>query len=166
MLPAGLAAVATVAGGSVLPFWTPGLLALLTVSAALATIRTPRFGLALALFAPLFPLGNLSSGAAIAYGAAAVVVLALGWGDPRAGLAFVVGPVLALAGGLALVPLAVQPARGPVRRFAQAILAILVAALYAGLRGWPLPLSGSRVGDLGLAATTHPGPTTSLLPPV
>ena len=157
LLPAGLAAVATVAGGSLLPFWTPGLLALLTVSAALATIRTPRLGLALALFVPLFPLGNLSSGAALAYGAAAVVVLALGWNDARAGLAFVVGPVLALVGGLALVPLVVQPARGPIRRSAQALLAVLVAALYAGLRGWPLPLTHAHVGDLGLVATTHPG---------
>ena len=157
LLPAGFAAMATVAGGSILPFWTPGLLALLTVSAALATIRTPRLGLALALFVPLFPLGNLSAGAALAYGVAAVVVLALGWNDARSGLAFVVGPILAIVGGLALVPLAVQPARGPVRRAAQAILAIFVAALYAGLRGWPLPVTHAHVGDLGLAATTHPG---------
>ena len=157
LLPAGLAALATVAGGSILPFWTPGLLALLTVAAALATIRTPRLGLALALFAPLFPLGNLSSGAAQAYGAAAVVMLALGWSDARAGLAFVVGPVLALVGGLALVPLAVQPAPGAIRRAAQAILAVLVAALYAGLRGWPLPLTHAQVGDLGVSATPHPG---------
>lgn len=163
LLPAGLAAVATVAGGSILPFWTPGLLALLAVAAALATIRTPRIGLALALFAPLFPLGNLTSGAAVAYGAAAVVVLALGWGDARAGLAFVVGPLLALAGGLALVPLAVQPARGPVRRAVQALLAVLAAALYAGLRGWPLPLTGARVGDLGLTANPHPGTVAQAL---
>jgi Protein kinase domain len=156
LLPAGLAAVATVAGGSILPFWTPGLLGLLAVAAALAMIRTPRLGFALALFAPLFPLGNLSSGAALAYGAAAVVVLALGWSDARAGLAFVAGPLLALVGGLALVPLTVQPARGPVRRAAQAILAVLVAALYAGLRGWPLPFTGARVGDLGLTAVDQP----------
>jgi hypothetical protein len=51
----------------------------------------------------------------------------------------------------------VQPARGPVRRAAQAILAVLVAALYAGLRGWPLPLTHAHVGDLGLIATKHPG---------
>ena len=163
LLPAGFAAIATVAGGSILPFWTPGLLALLALSAVLATIRTPRLGLALALFAPLFPLGNLSSGAALAYGATAVVVLALGWGDARAGLAFVSGPLLALAGGFALVPLAVQPARGAVRRAAQAILAILAAALYAGLRGWPLPFTRAEVGDLGLAATTHPGAVAQAL---
>jgi hypothetical protein len=163
LLPAGLAAVATLAGGSILPFWTPGLLALLSVSAALATIRAPRLGFALALFAPLFPLGNLSSGAALAYGAVALVVLALGWGDARAGLAFVAGPLLALVGGLALVPLAVQPARGPVRRAMHAMLAVLAAAAYAGLRGWPLPFTGTRVGDLGLVASTHPGTVAQAL---
>ncbi len=163
LLPAGLAALTTLAGGSILPFWTPGLLALLTVSAALATIRTPRLGLALALFAPLFPLGNFSSGAALAYGVVAVVLLVLGWTDARAGLAFAVGPLLALAGGLALVPLAVQPARGAVRRAAQAIFAVLAAAMYAGLRGWSLPLTGANVGDLGLAATTHPGAVAQAL---
>ncbi len=163
LLPAGLAAVATMAGGSILPFWTPGLLALLTVCGALATIRTPRLGLALALFAPLFPLGNLSSGAAVAYGVIAVALLALGWGDARAGLIFVSGPLLALVGGLALVPLAVQPARGFVRRSAQAILAVLAAALYAGLRGWPLPLTRTRVEDLGLVATPHPATVVQAL---
>ena len=163
LLPAGMAAVATLAGGSILPFWTPGLLALLAVSAALATIRTPRLGLALALFAPLFPLGNLSSGAALAYGAAALFVLAVGWTDARAGLAFVVGPLLALVGGLALVPLAVQPARGAVRRAVNGMLAVLIAAAYAGLRGWPLPFTGSRVGDLGLVASTHPGTVAQAL---
>ena len=163
LLPAGLAAVATVAGGSILPFWTPGLLALLTVAAALATIRTPRLGLALALFAPLFPLGNFSSGAGLAYGAAALVVLTLGWNDARAGLAFVIGPLLALGGGLALVPLAVQPARGPVRRAAQAILAVLVAALYASVQGRSLPLTGSTVGGLGLTASDQPGTVAQAL---
>jgi hypothetical protein len=155
LLPAGLAAVATVAGGSILPFWTPGLLALLTVSAAVATLRAPRLGLGLALFAPLFPLGNFSSGAATAYGIVALAVLALGWRDARAGLLFVCGPLLALVGGLALVPLAVQPARGTVRRAAQAALAVVTAGLFAGLHGRPLPFTQTTVGDLGLTATPH-----------
>ena len=156
VLPAGLAAIATLAGGSILPFWPPGLLALLTLTAALAGLRAPRLGLALALFAPLFPLGNLSAGAAQAYGGAAIVVLLLGLRDARAGLAFVVGPLLAVVGGLALVPLAVQPARGTLRRSVQAALAVLVAALYAGLRGGTLPLAGTTVGTLGFTATDQP----------
>jgi hypothetical protein len=155
-LSAGIAGLATVVGGSLLPFWTPGLLALLTVAAALAAWRCPRLGLAIALFAPLFPLGNEAKGAALVYGPVAVGLLALGWRDPRAGLAFAAGPLLAPIGGLALVPLAVQPARGWLRRGFHAALAVPTAALVAGLRGQPLPLVGNHVGDLGLAATTRP----------
>lgn len=156
-LSAGLAGLVTVIGGSVLPFWTPGLLALLAVAAALATWRLPRLGLALALFAPLFPLGNEAKGAALLYGAVAVGLLALGWRDPRAGLAFTAGPLLAPVGGLALVPLAVQPARGWLRRGFHAALALPAAAVVAGIHGNALPLAGDHVGNLGLAATQHPG---------
>ena len=157
LLPAGLAGVTALAGGAILPFWTPGLLALLTIAAMVGGYLAPRLGLALALFAPLFPFGNLASGMAVAYGAAALVVLALGWRDPHAGLAFVAGPLLAVIGGLGLVPLAVQPARGVVRRATHAALAVLAAALYGGLLGRPLPLTGATVPNLGLTATTHPG---------
>ena len=140
-----------------LPFWPPGLLAFLAVATAAATWRAPRLGLALALFAPLFPLGNEAKGAALLYGALALALLALGWRDPRAGLAFAAGPLLAPVGGLALVPLAVQPARGWLRRGVHAALAVPAAALVAGLHGAALPLAGDRVGTLGLAATDHPG---------
>jgi hypothetical protein len=121
-----------------------------------ATLRTPCVGLALALFAPLFPLGNEAKGAALAYGAVALGLLVLGWRDPRAGLAFCVGPLLAPVGGLALVPLAVQPARGWLRRGIHAAIAVPAAALVAGLHGNPLPLVGAHIGNLGLAATRHP----------
>jgi Protein kinase domain len=163
VLPAGLATAMALVGSSILPFWTPGLLALLAVCTALAAFFAPRLGLALALFAPLFPFGNLSQGMAIAYGLFALAVLALGWRDPRGGVAFVAGPLLALAGGLALVPLAVQPVRGPTRRAAQAALAVFAAALLAGLRGHPLPLTGAKIGDLGLTATDHPGTVVQAL---
>ena len=156
-LSAGLAGLATVVGGSLLPFWTPGLLALLAVTAALAAWSVPRLGLAIALFAPLFPLGNEAKGAALLYGAFAIGLLAAGWRDPRAGLAFAAGPLLAPVGGLALVPLAVQPVRGWLRRGIHAALALPAAAVVAGVRGNPLPLVGDHVGNLGLAATTHPG---------
>ena len=39
--PSGLAGLARVAGGSLLPFWTPGLLALLTIAAAAAAVAPP-----------------------------------------------------------------------------------------------------------------------------
>ena len=157
VLPAGLAGLATVVGGALLPFWTPGLLALLAIAAALATWRIPRLGLALVLFAPLFPLGNEARGAAVLYGAVALGVLALGWRDARAGLAFAVGPLLAPIGGLALVPLAVQPARGWLRRGFHATLALPAALLVAALHGHSLPLVGGDVGNLGVTATDHPG---------
>ena len=156
-LSAGLAGLVTVVGGSLLPFWTPGLLAFLALAAAAATWRTPRLGLALALFVPVFPLGNEAKGAALLYGAVALGLLALGWRDPRAGLAFAAGPLLAPVGGLALVPLAVQPARGWLRRGVHATLAVPAAALVAGLHGAALPLVGDHVGTLGLAATEDPG---------
>jgi len=53
-----------------------------------------------------------AAAAAVVYGALALGWLALSWRDPRAGLAFSAGPLLAPFGGLALLPLAVQPARG------------------------------------------------------
>jgi hypothetical protein len=162
-LSSGLAALFVVAGGSLLPFWTPGLLALLACTAAATAWRFPRAGLALALFAPLFAFGNEARGAAILYGALAVALLALAWRDPRAGLTFAAGPLLIPFGGVALVPLAVQPARGRLRRAVHAAIAVLAAGLVAGLHGRALPLTGARVGDLGVAAARDPGTVLSAL---
>ncbi|HZO50029.1 MAG TPA: serine/threonine-protein kinase [Gaiellaceae bacterium] len=158
-----VAGVVTAAGGALLPFWTPGLLTGLALATAALTWRLPRIGLVLALFAPLLPFGNEAKGAALAYGAVALALLALGWRDPRGGLLFAAGPLLAPLGGLALVPLAVQPARGWLRRGAQAALAVLAAALVAGLRGSPLPLTDERVGNLGVAGTEHAGDVVAAL---
>ena len=74
--------------------------------------RAPRIGLAIALFVPIFPLGNVAQAAAVAYAALALAWLAVFWRDARAGLLFVAGPLLAAVGAIALLPLAVQPARG------------------------------------------------------
>jgi hypothetical protein len=155
LIPAALAALSTVVAATLLPFWTPGLVLLLALAAGAATLRSPRLGLAITLFAPVFPLGNLAQAAALAYAAVALGWLALCWRDSRAGLLFVAGPLLASFGALALLPLAVQPARGPGRRAVYAFAGVLAAALVAGVRGKPLPLTGSRVGDLGLAGTTR-----------
>ena len=153
---AALASLATVVGGSLLPFWPPGLLALLALGAGLATLRAPRVGLVVALAAPIFPLGNLAQAAAIVYGALALAWLALVWRDARAGLAFLAGPVLAPLGLLALLPLAVQPARAGWRRALHAATGILAAAAVAGLDGGALPLANVVVGDLGLAQSERP----------
>src|ERR687896_383013 len=68
--------------------------------------------LAVALAAPVFPLGNLSAGAATLYGVLAATVLLLCARDRRSALLFVSGPLLGPPGVLGLVPPAVQPARG------------------------------------------------------
>ena len=162
-LSTGLAGLFVALGASLLPFWTPGLLALLACAAAIVTWRFPRAGLALALFAPLFAFGNEARGAALLYGATAIALLALGWRDPRAGLTFSAGPLLAPFGGLALVPLAVQPAKGWYRRAIHGALALLAAALVAALHGRALPLTGATIANLGLDASRSPGSVLSAL---
>ncbi len=156
LVPAGLASVATAVGGSLLPFWPVPLLAALAVAAGVVALRAPRLGLAVALAVPVFPLGNVAQAAAVVYGVLALAWLAVTWRDPRAGLAFWAGPLLAPLGLLALVPLAVQPARGWWRRGLHASAGVGAAAAVAGLSGKPLPLTGSAVGDLGIAQTERP----------
>ena len=155
LIPAALAAGTVTFAAALLPFWTPGLVLLLALAAAAATIKAPRIGLAIALFIPIFPLGNVAQAAAVAYAAFAVAWLAVFWRDARAGLLFVAGPVLAAVGAIALLPLVVQPARGRVRRALQAFTGVLAAAAVAGVRGDPLPLTGSIVPNLGIEGTTR-----------
>jgi hypothetical protein len=69
---------------------------------------------------------------------------------------FAAGPVLAAFGALMVLPLAVQPVRGPVRKALHAVAGVLAAALLAGLHGSPLPLTGTVIGDLGIAGTERP----------
>jgi hypothetical protein len=156
LVPAALAGVAALVGALLLPFWPPVLVVGLALAAALTTIRLPRVGLALALFVPVFPLGNVAAAAAAVYGALALAWLVLSWRDPRAGLAFCAGPLLAPVGGLALLPLAVQPARGAVRHAAHAAAGVLAAVAVAGLRGLPLPVSGGTTDNLGIAGSEQP----------
>jgi serine/threonine-protein kinase len=151
VLPVALAGVTALLGATLLPFWPGVLVAAIVAGAALAAWLDPRIGLAVALAAPVFPLGNLSQGAAVAYGAFAIALLALCWRDARAGLLLVAGPLLAPIGLLALVPLVVQPARGAVRRAALAGLAVLAAALVAGVAGGELPLASGRAPSVGIS---------------
>ena len=71
LVPAALAALTVTFGATLLPFWTPGLVLLLALAAALAMLRAPRLGLAIALFVPVFPLGNVAQAAAVTYAALA-----------------------------------------------------------------------------------------------
>lgn len=156
-VPVVLAAATAGLGATLLPFWPSVLVAALVLGAAGAAWLNPALGLAIALATPIFPLGNVSESAAVLYGAFALLWLALCWRDARRGLLFAVGPLLAPLGLLALIPLVVQPARGLVRRGAQAALAVLSAVLVAGVSGEDLPLAGSPSAQLEITPLDSSG---------
>jgi hypothetical protein len=156
VLPAALAAITAGIGATLLPFWPPALVVAIVLAAASVAAVRPRLGLVIALAAPVFPLGNVAQGAALVYGGFAIGWVVFAWGDARKGLLFVVGPVLALFGALALAPLAVQPARGPLRRAVQGAIAVLAAALTAGVAGDDLPFTHAPA-HLGIGASATPG---------
>ena len=106
-------------GAAALPFYPTGWAPALAVVAAVAALRAPRAGLALALAVPVLPLGNLALGLALALRRASRSAGSRSPGaTPALGLAFLAGPLLAPLGLLALVPLAVAGGarRRPARR--------------------------------------------------
>ena len=105
--PGGAAAAGLAAGlgAAALPFFPAGWPAGVGALAFAAGLVRERLGLAVALAAPVFPLGNLSLGVALLYGAVAVVWFALFAREPRGGLLPAAAPLLALAGAAALLPL-------------------------------------------------------------
>jgi hypothetical protein len=170
---AALAAAFVAWTAASIPFYPHGWAAGLAVLAAGVTAFRPRAGLAVALAVPVLPLGNVSLGLAILYGALALAWIVLCWREPRGGLLFALGPLLVPLSALGLVPLAAATLRAGPRRAAQAGLAVLVAAVVAGMRHATLPLVGSRpplglgiagardpldvAGSLARAAAAHPG---------
>ena len=156
----GAAALAAAFAGwaaAALPFYPHGWAAGLAVLTAAITAFRPRAGLALALAVPILPLGNVALGLAILYALIALVWLVLSWREPRGGLLFALGPLLAPLSALALVPLAAATLRAGPRRAAQAGAAVLVAAIVAGVRHVPLPLVGTpSPRGLGVAGSTDP----------
>jgi len=151
---AGLAGVYAGWTTSALPFFPHGWpLGLGLAVAALSLVRD-RLGLAAALAAPVLPLGNVSLGLALLYGALAAGWLALSWREPRGGLLFALGPALAPLG---LVPLAASRLRAGPRRAVTALLAVLTAALVAGIRHAGLPFTGTHAPlGLGVAGARDP----------
>ena len=139
------------------PFF-PGLFApLLGLLAFGLSLLRPRLGLAFTLAVPVFPLGNISSGLALVYGALACAWLALSWRAPRDGLFLALGPLLAPVAGLGLLPLAAQGVRSLPRRALQVGGAVVLAAIVAGLRHAPLPFTGaSPPKGLGIAGSEDP----------
>jgi hypothetical protein len=176
---AGRLAAAALAGvfagwtATALPFFPHGWALGLALGCAALTAARERIGLAAALAVPVLPLGNVSLGLALFYAALAAAWLALSWRQPRGGLVFALGPALAPLAALALVPLAAAGLRGAPRRGLQAGVAVIVAALVAGIRHVPLPLTGAAAplglgvagardpldvaGSLARAAAAHPG---------
>ncbi len=150
LAPAGLAGAAALLGATALPFYPTGWAPALAAATAIIAFRAPRAGLALALAAPVLPLGNYALGLAILYSALALGWLALSWRDPRWGLAFLAGPVLAAVGLLALFPLVTAGMASATRRAAQTLAAVAVAAVIAGLRGVPLPFGQGTAPPLDL----------------
>jgi hypothetical protein len=151
VLPAVLAGATAAIGVTLLPFWPPALAIALAAGAAAAALLNPRLGMAIALGAPLFPLGNDARSAALLYGGFALTWLVVTWREARFGLLFVAGPLLAPLGALALVPLAVQPLRNPILRGLQAAVAVLTAGLVAGLEGETGVAPGATVADVATA---------------
>jgi hypothetical protein len=164
LIPGALASLATGWVATALPFYPAGWPLGLAIAAATLGFAAPRAGLAFALAAAILPLGNISLGLGIAYGVLAAAWLALSWNDARSGLLVAIGPLLTPFGGLGLMPLAAQVARGRVRRFAQATAAALVAAVVAGFRHSSLPFAGSLAPrGLGIAGSNRPGAVASAL---
>ena len=155
LVPAALSSVSVMLGAALLPFWPPGLAVVLALVAGIATFRAPRLGLAIALFVPVFPLGNVAQAAAVVYTALALAWLATSWRDARSGLLFMAGPALASVGAIALLPLAVQSAGTRAQRAIHAFAGVLAAVAVAGLGGRPLPLTGATVPNLGLDGSTR-----------
>lgn len=155
-----------------IPFFPHGWAFGLAAAAAAATAWHARLGLAAALAVPVLPLGNVSLGLAVVYAVLAAAWIVLCWREPRTGLLFALGPAVAPLGALGLVPLAASGVRAAPRRAAQAGMAVLVAAVVAGLRHAPLPLIGARpplgvgvsgsgdpldvAGSLARTAAAHP----------
>jgi hypothetical protein len=149
---AGLAGLYAGWTSAELPFFPAGWPAGLGIATAALAFLRARIGLAIALAVPILPLGNISTGLALAYSALAAAWLALCWRDARNGLAFAAGPLLGLVGAIGLLPLVLARVRSAARRAALAAVGVLTAALVAGLRGAPLPFTGDAP-PLGLGLT-------------
>src|SRR5215218_990051 len=141
---------------SSLPFYPTPLSAVVGFVAALLTVVSARGGLAFALIVPVLPLGNISLGLALLYGAVATFWFALHLRDPRAGFAFVAGPLLAPISALALLPLALQPVRSVWRRSLAAVVGVLTAALVSGIGGASLPFGEERPTSLDIDRERSP----------
>jgi hypothetical protein len=152
-----LAAILAGWTAAALPFYPHGWPFGLALVAAAAALFRERAGIALALAVPVLPLGNVSLGLALVYAALAAAWLLVTWREPRAGLLFALGPLLAPVAALGLLPLATARVRAAPLRVLAVALGVLMAALVAGIRHVALPLMGGRPPlGLGVAGARDP----------
>ncbi|MFL5959313.1 MAG: serine/threonine-protein kinase [Gaiellaceae bacterium] len=156
-ITAALAAILAGWTAAALPFYPHGWPFVLAAAAAAATLFRERAGIALALAVPVLPLGNVSLGLSLLYAGLAGAWLLVTWKEPRAGLLFVLGPLLAPVAALGLLPLATARVRSAPLRALTVALGVLTAALAAGIRHVALPLVGGAP-PLGLGVAGAPDP--------
>jgi hypothetical protein len=154
-LHAGLAAAFATGSALLVPFFPRGWPFALGALTAVAALRSPRTGLALALAVPLLPLGNVSLGLALAY-----AVLAGGWlavfaRDATSALLPTAGAALGPVGALCLLPALALRANGNLRRALVAAVGVLAAVAVAALTRAPSPL-GELPRTVALGATERP----------
>ena len=160
----GLAAIASGWVVATVPFFPGGWAWIAAAIAAGLTLVRDRAGLAFALAVPVLPLGNVSMGLALAYTTAATLWLALMWGEPRRGLLFAAGPLLAPVGLVALLPLIALSIKSPLRRAATAGAGVLTAVGVAGIAGASLPFANEQAPSrLALGATESPREAASIV---
>lgn len=156
--PPALAGAYAGAGATLLPFFPAHWALALAALASAVTLSAPRLGAALALAAPVLPLGNVALALALLYAAAAAAWLALHGREPGRAPFVALGPLL---GPFApFLPLAYSGARSPVVRGAGAAGAVLlveaVRAIRAGPIGLGLPEARDPVAAAGAIARAVP----------
>ena len=151
-----LAAAVTGWSTSALPFFPAGWPLGLAALAAGLTVLAPRAGLAMALAAPILPLGNLALGLALLYAGLAAAWFAFTVRHPREGLLPAVGPLLGPLSLLGLLPLLLTTVASSIRRATYAATAVFLAGLVAGVRRSPLPLTGESAPPVPLAGLDAP----------
>ena len=90
------------------------------------------------------------------YGALALVWFALAGRRPQEALLPAVGPILGAVSLLALLPLILASVRSTARRVLYAVTAVMLAAIVAGIRRTPLPLTGEAAPPVPFAGLDGP----------
>jgi hypothetical protein len=150
--PPALAGVYAGGAATLLPFFPAHWPAAIAAIAAGTTLVAPRLGIALALAAPILPLGNVALALALLYAAAATAWLALHARDRDRPPLVTLGPLL---GPFApLLPLAYAGVRSPFVRGVGAAVAVLLAETVRAIRAGPIALGLPESRDPLAAAGT------------